>query len=181
MKTTTQQHSTSSTGTVTTTQSGANAKTGFEITKRKLGRRVRIYCTDGGAKQAFKDECDINNILRAYQENGKLPSNMKDISQGKYGDFTSVSDYQTSMNLVLQANEMFAALPAIVRDRFQNDPVRLAFTNDPKNIDEMVKLGLATPRQQSNDDGKTEPQKTKKDEKGSSQKGSKNSEASSDE
>lgn len=168
------------------TRSGVlDAKKKIVITKRKLGRRVQIICDDGGAKQSFKDECDINNILKSYMENGKIPSNMKDIASGKFGDFTQVTDYQNSLNIVLQANEMFASLPAAVRDRFQNDPTKfLEFTNDPKNLDEMVNLGLAIPRQQSNDDVQNEPQKTPKTTEKTGSKnsgGSKKSEAPSDE
>ena len=48
---------------------------------------------------------------------------------------------------VIRAAEAFAAMPADVRDRFQNDPGRfLEFANDASNYDEALKMGLAIKR-----------------------------------
>lgn len=114
-------------------------------------RRIQLLATDGGAKQSFKDECDINTILERYMRTGALPDLIK--QNPRYGDFANVTDYQTSMNLVLHANDQFANLPAAVRDKFNNDPVQfLEFTNDPNNMQQMVEMGLATPKQRSNDE-----------------------------
>lgn len=41
----------------------------------------------------------------------------------KFGDFLGVSDYQTALNQVIEAEEAFDALPAKVRARFDNQPV----------------------------------------------------------
>ena len=42
---------------------------------------------------------------------------------------------------------LFAAMPAEVRDRFQNDPGRfLEFANDASNYEEALKMGLAIKR-----------------------------------
>lgn len=66
----------------------------------------------------------------------------------RYGDFSDPVSYQDSLNLVLFAQQQFEALDSRVRERFLNDPARfLEFTNDPKNMDEMIQLGLAIPRQ----------------------------------
>lgn len=63
--------------------------------------------------------------------------------RGSYGDFTSVQDYQLSLNQVMAAQESFEALPSNIRARFQNNPgALLAFLEDPKNQEEAVKLGL---------------------------------------
>jgi len=87
-------------------------------------------------------ECDINNILKRYQNTGSLPYLIKQNPQ--YGDFSSISDYQTSLNTVLHAQAQFNALSSEVRDRFHNDPEKfLSFCNNPDNADEMVRLGLA--------------------------------------
>jgi len=94
-------------------------------------------------KQSEKDSCDINKILRRYQDTGVLPQNMK--NNPIYGDFTTVSDFHESLQTVALANEQFSNLPASIRDRFQNDTAKfLAFCNDSKNVSEMVKMGLAT-------------------------------------
>lgn len=93
-------------------------------------------------KQSFKDECDINHILRRYQKNGQLPDLIKE--NPRFGDFSSPHDYQESMNIVAFANEQFAALPAKTRERFNNNPeLFLEFVDNPQNNAELIKLGLA--------------------------------------
>lgn len=93
--------------------------------------------------QSFKDECDINNIMKRFEKTGILPDLIK--RNPRYGDFSDVPSYQEALNTVLLANEQFAALSARVRDRFNNDPQAfLAFVHDEKNSDEMIKLGLAS-------------------------------------
>ena len=93
-------------------------------------------------KQSFKEECDINNIVRKFETQGILPDNIR--SNPQYGDFTNLPSYQESLNVVIEANERFTDLPAKVRKRFDNDPGKLIdFCQDPKNLDEMVELGLA--------------------------------------
>src|SRR5580765_5072286 len=60
-------------------------------------------------QQHFKDECDINEIVRRFGLTGKLPENVK---APQYGDFTGLSDYQTALNAVIAADEAFMELPA---------------------------------------------------------------------
>ena len=51
---------------------------------------------------------------------------------------------------MIAANAAFAALPASIRARFNNDAgAYVDFFNDSKNYDEAVKLGLVEPRQES--------------------------------
>lgn len=96
------------------------------------------------AKQSFKEECDINTIMAKYQKTG-LIEHVQNV-QAQYGDFTSVTDYQLSLNQVIAAQAAFEQLPARVRERFLNDPSRLmAFLEDDKNRDEAVRLGLIEP------------------------------------
>lgn len=93
--------------------------------------------------QSFRDECDINNIMSRFEKTGVLPEMIK--SNPQYGDFSELPSYQDSLHIVLKAEEQFSALSASVRKRFHNDPSEfLDFVNDPSNVDEMVKLGLAT-------------------------------------
>ncbi|WNK13178.1 MAG: internal scaffolding protein [Microvirus sp.] len=91
-------------------------------------------------QQHFKDETDINNILRQFNITGILPENAL---SPRYGDFTGINDYQSALNAVIAADEGFMALPADLRTRFSNDPENLInFLNDPSNLDEAIKLGL---------------------------------------
>lgn len=101
-------------------------------------------------KQCFRDECDINNILRKYQKVGIVEHLAR--FQGRYGDFVTSEDYQSSLNKISEARACFDALPSTIRDRFHNDPAQfLDFAQNPKNVDEMVKLGLAIPRRSQDD------------------------------
>lgn len=123
-------------------QSRKEFKTNYVLYEKKgidTGKRLMT-------KQSFKDECDINNIMKKYKNTGMLPEMIK--TQPQYGDFSEVSDYMESMNIVLKAQEQFQNLSADVRNRFQNDPAQfLEFANDPKNGEEMVKMGLATKKE----------------------------------
>lgn len=98
----------------------------------------------GMTDQSQAAECDVNRILDRYAKTGVFPG--ADV-QGLYGDYSSVPDFHASMDIVLRAQDQFDHLDAKVRKRFNNDPAEfLEFVNDPKNAEEMVNLGLATPR-----------------------------------
>jgi phage internal scaffolding protein len=100
-----------------------------------------LHCEDATlAQQHFKDECDINNILRQFNVTGLLPE--APLSP-RYGDFSGITDYHTAMNAVIAAEDGFMALPADLRARFQNDPAQLIdFLSDENNRSEAEKLGL---------------------------------------
>lgn len=92
-------------------------------------------------KQSFRQESDINVIMSRFEKTGLLTH----VNQynGQYGDFTGLPEYQEAMNKVVSANEMFASLPAKIRDRFANDPAKfLSFVGDPANAAEAKALGL---------------------------------------
>ena len=92
------------------------------------------------AQQHFKDECDINNILRQFNVTGLLPESPL---SPRYGDFTGIGDYHSALNAVMAAEDEFMALPADLRARFENDPENLInFLDNPANKDEAIKLGL---------------------------------------
>lgn len=95
-------------------------------------------------QQHFKDECDINHIMRRYRETGFLVDPLKrQTVKPQFGDFSTAFDFHAAQNVIASANEAFAALPSEVRKRFANDPGQfLAFMEDERNMDEAVKLGL---------------------------------------
>lgn len=105
--------------------------------------------------QADEANGNIHSILSKYEKTGMILPQL--IKQDKvYGDFSAVPDYQEALNTVLKAEEQFNALDAKTRANFANSPVKfLEFANDPKNLGEMVKLGLAVQ--------KAEPDATLKD------------------
>lgn len=95
------------------------------------------------AQQQFKEECDINTIVKRFGLTGELPTNVR---MPVDGDFTTVTDFQSAMNLIRSAQEAFMEFPASVRDEFANDPARMvAFVSDPKNLDRARALGIARP------------------------------------
>ncbi len=102
-------------------------------------------------QQNFAAESDINNILSNWEKNGVV-SHLNPLPP-QYGDLIDVEDYHSSMNRIVAAREAFDALPSVVRDRFANDPANfLSFVQDPSNVDEMVKLGLASYRSEPGTD-----------------------------
>jgi phage internal scaffolding protein len=98
-------------------------------------------------KQEFREECDINNVIKHYKLTGQIQHINAQAKNGSYEDLPDPIDYQESLNAVAAATASFATLPAHVRDRFSNNPALfLNFMNDANNVDEMVKLGLAKRR-----------------------------------
>lgn len=92
-------------------------------------------------KQSFKDECDINNILKKYETTGSLPSLI--LENPQYGDYSDVPTYQDALDTVMKAEEQFSALSSKLRDRFDNDPAKfLEFADNPENKEELFELGL---------------------------------------
>jgi len=99
-----------------------------------------VFSKPSLAKQSFRDECDINNILRQFNVTGQLPAGSV---QPQYGDFSGITDYQSALNAVMAAQDSFLALPAKVRARFDNDPALFVdFASDEANRDELKALGL---------------------------------------
>lgn len=91
----------------------------------------------------FQDECDINKIMDRYMRTGCLSDPLSRMRPGTYGDFTEMGDYMENMNKIIQAREMFDALPAKVRERFGNNPgAMIDFVMDPSNQKEAIDLGL---------------------------------------
>ena len=102
--------------------------------------RVQLNTGPGKTEQAHKDQCDVNVILRDYQRTGLL-KHAKNF-QGQYDD-VSVQDFQEAMTIVKNAEQMFAELPAAIRQRFDQSPVKfLDFVHDESNREEMEKLGI---------------------------------------
>lgn len=101
-----------------------------------------LECNDEHmTRQEFKDECDINRIMARALKTGTIPGRA---DMGTYGDFASVGDFQDAQNTIVRAKDQFAALPALVRDRFKNDPGQfLAWIHDKNTtLEEAHEMGL---------------------------------------
>lgn len=92
-------------------------------------------------KQAMKDDCDINLIVRRHAQTGLW--NHLNPRQPSYGDFTGAQELQHAIAMVGQAEQDFYELPAEVRALCDNDPaVFLREVNNPESIRELAAAGL---------------------------------------
>lgn len=117
----------------------------LESNPMKQSERTRVQTINEDptlTQQQFKDEADINNIMRKYG-NDPVAFNALTRKGGVYADFSKITDYHGMLQEVAEAQDAFASLPAQLRSRFENDPGKLlGFLQDPKNYDEGVELGL---------------------------------------
>ena len=96
------------------------------------------------AQQHSRDECDINFIVQRFGVTGPFPPT--NIPAPTYGDFTGIGDYREALDAVMRADEAFMALPANIREQFDNDPALLVdFCSDPDNRSKAIELGLIPP------------------------------------
>lgn len=106
--------------------------------------KVDFSNDSGKTKQAFVDECDINNIMKKYDRVGGMVDPVQAARrQAIFGDFSGFGDFQDMHNKIIAAREAFGTLAASVRDRFQNDPAEvLRFLQDVNNREEAIRIGL---------------------------------------
>lgn len=106
----------------------------------EAGDETGISTGDHGADQSFRDECDINVILKRFGLGYEIPPGIR-LPQS--GDFTGINNFHDAMNAMIEARENFAAWPAHIRAEFDNDPAKFHdFAVDPKNTQRMAELGL---------------------------------------
>jgi len=92
------------------------------VSKREDGS-LRVQTLNDEAdmcKQSFKDECDINFILRDYGRTGVVRHLNE--ARARYMDVSEVGDYESALLTVKAAEEQFMSLPAKVRKVFRNSP-----------------------------------------------------------
>lgn len=108
---------------------------------------VQLECKEASLTlQEYADESDLNKIMEKYAAGmGALP--VRD-GTPMFGDFSDLPDFATAQQIVIDAQDRFDALPARLRDRFDNDPGALiAFLQDENNRSEAVALGLIPSKQ----------------------------------
>lgn len=123
------------------TQQPSNPRTRFY---RPHSRTLTPIIGPSMTKQSFKDETDITNILRKFQKTGII----EHINQHHpiYTDLPDMTDYQSSLHTIMEAEHAFSTLPAAVRDHFDNDPALfLGAFNDPSQRDQLIEWGLIQP------------------------------------
>lgn len=94
-------------------------------------------------QQHFKDHTDIKILIDRYRSSDQIPYTMDKPPQ--YGDFVT-GDFTEVMQIITAAQDDFMNLSSDLRARFSNNPAKfLDFVVDPKNLDEMRRLGLLRP------------------------------------
>lgn len=103
-----------------------------------------LLCEDKSlAIQSSRDEVDINTIVKRFGLTGQLP---QEVAMPRYEDFEAVFDYHTAMSMVVESRQAFMRFPGDIRARFGHDPAQMiAFMENPDNLEEARKLGLAMP------------------------------------
>jgi phage internal scaffolding protein len=117
---------------------------GKMVFKTGYGERQRVMTEPKGeslTQQHFAHEADVRNIIKQYDKTGLIANVQKGVAQ--YGDYSEVNEYREALDLVNDANDMFAELPAELREMFQNNAgTFLEFATNPENNDKMIELGL---------------------------------------
>lgn len=102
-------------------------------------------------KQSFREETDINILASKYIRKDveytplQIAQQIAAVTQKPltYGDVSNATNLNDAMNVIADIQDAFDVLPAIIRQRFDNDPLSLVgFLEDPANRAEAVKLGL---------------------------------------
>lgn len=112
------------------------------ITKRPDGstRVTKTFLKPSRVKPEFAERVNINSIMKKYRMRDLPPL---DPNSPLYNDYSEAGDFHTAMQITLNAEAAFAALPSEIRTKFQNDAGNLMnYLADPKNNEESVKLGL---------------------------------------
>lgn len=116
----------------------------FNYDQDRASQLSGLKCEDKSRTlQSQAQDADINVIVKRFGVTGQLPQVG---SLPTFRDFEGIFDYRSALDAVREADRMFMEVPADIRGRFQNDPQRFVeFCSDPKNLDELRKMGLAPP------------------------------------
>lgn len=103
-----------------------------------------LRCTEPTlTQQNFKEQCDINRIVKQYAQTGVVNGNT---NMPLPDEFIGITDYHTAMNLIKRSESAFMALEPHIRERFANNPANFVdFVTNSDNIDELRSMGLAYP------------------------------------
>lgn len=102
-------------------------------------------------KQAFKDQCDINKILKKAQRAGSLSHLVK--HGAHYGDFSDVPDLLTANARIQAGQSIYDELPSELKREFPDMYSFFEYVNNPENqVDLRDRLpALAEPGRQRPD------------------------------
>jgi hypothetical protein len=127
--------------TETPNEKGVFLRTEYNYNTNKASKESGIDTgTETKVKASFKEECDINVIVRRFGVTGQLPNNIRTPT---YGDFTNIPTFHEAMNACRGAEESFMKLRSDIRAKFGNDPgAFVEYCSDPENREQLKKWGL---------------------------------------
>lgn len=106
-----------------------------------------LTCNDPTkAQQQFKEEADINNILRKFLNTGELNT----IGEARYANIEELADLQDVIVTRAQVEEAWNALPAIARNALNDPETMVRYVEhclQTGDLDPLRELGLANPKQ----------------------------------
>lgn len=115
---------------------------------------VHFALDPGKCDPSFKRECDVNHLMKDYEKDGVSITDMAEVyysrkgivaNKGQFVDASEAVMFTEALKIVADGESMFMQLDARVRQRFNHSPAEfLKFMEDPRNLQEMVDLGLAT-------------------------------------
>ncbi len=98
----------------------------------------KVY-NDGRTKQAFKDSCDINKILKKAQKTGSI-AHLNKYPEAVYGEFEGY-DLLEAYGRVQRAQSIFDDLPSEVRREFDGNALKFAgYASAPENRGRLAEL-----------------------------------------
>lgn len=105
---------------------------------------VGLTCEDESlTQQQFKDECDIDCILRRYDQTGVLVDPLSERRLAQFGDFSNLPSFSEYQNRLAEVSEYFMSLPPEIRSNFANDLGTFIDTiGNPDNESKLVELGI---------------------------------------
>lgn len=106
--------------------------------------KPKLICEDESrTQQHFKEECDINVIMKRWTRTG-YPSE-GDLMRGtpSFGDFSNVADYLEASCRVREAIGAFESLPSKVRELAEGDPAKfLEMVHTEEGKAALLEVGL---------------------------------------
>lgn len=94
-------------------------------------------------QQQFKDECEIESLLKAHNLSQVMGIVNNHGQQPLYGDVSDIPDFHDAQNHVARATEYFEGLPSDVRSRFNNSLSEFLTTlNNPAAREALTEMGV---------------------------------------
>lgn len=107
-----------------------------------LTEKGLIFKKPSMTQQHFKDDCDINVIVRRFNA-GQINTMPLAMNEGFYADVSDLGSYQDANARVNSIKDYFSNLPSSVREKFNNSVdefVAFASTSDSRSA--FIEMGI---------------------------------------